>query len=168
MEFRGQMSKAIRSVNCGVPGRKAFYRYDTHRVIFHVMSYSTMMSVACRYQRTTITRLIVPESFGRHAIKYHCIVAQDVNSSLPTSDHPFGSYKHSLAPLHTSSTIALPGSRFCITTIVSFRFSPTNPTVYTLSQCPTFTIRSHSPETQPQPPPPPPPPPQGNISLRSP
>lgn len=132
MEFHGQMSKAIRSVNCGVLGRKAFYRYDTHHVLFHVMSYSIMMSVACRYQRTTITRLINPESFGRHAIKYHCIVAQDVNSSLPHSDHPFGSYKHSLAPLHTSSTIALPGSRFCITTDRQLPVFPNQPNcIYT-------------------------------------
>jgi len=34
-----------------------------------------------------------------------------LGDSLP--DHPFDSYKHSLAPLQTSSTIARFGSRFC-------------------------------------------------------
>ena len=49
-------------------------------------------------------------------MKTHRATTADAEEpSMPHHHHSFGSYKHSLAPLHTSSTIALPGSKFCIT-----------------------------------------------------
>lgn len=50
-----------------------------------------------------------------------------INQPINQSIYPFGSYKHSLAPLHTSSTTALPGSKFCTKQGTPFVSFPTLP-----------------------------------------
>lgn len=76
-------------------------------------------------------------------MKTHRAITAHAEPSTPHHLHSFGSYKHSLAPLHTSSTISLPGNRFCITTPSSASEFPTNqqPThTKTLSPVATFIL----------------------------
>lgn len=81
-----------------------------------------------------------------HHMPHHVPVGRLIPSPPPLS-YPFGSYKHSLVPLHTSSTIALPGNRFCHRQLqVSLSLFPTHQ-----NPIPPFPLPFHSAPVPPLP-----------------
>lgn len=120
---------------------KASYRYDTYHVMDLMLLFATVCSL--HISKKKYSNIAMPSFSLRHyAVKLRKVIAQDVDTSLPHPNHSFGSYKHSLAPLHTSSTIALPGSRFYTTYLRQLLVLPKRSTLQT--RHPPFSL-SHPP-----------------------